>query len=101
MTPLPARPQHAGRPPFPSSLSELVDRDRGRIRAIGHLTSQGADLISGTADSLRGSGHTRVVLDLQGVRSADGAGLDILLDLRNQFAADGGELLIEHLPQAG
>ena len=101
MTPLPVRPQHAGHAPSHGSLSEMVDGDRGRIRAIGHLTSQGADLISGTADSLRGNGHTRVVLDLQGVRSADGAGLDILLDLRTRFAASGGELLIEHLPQAG
>ena len=87
--------------PSDRSLSELVDRDRGRIRAIGHLTPQGADLLSGTADSLRGSGHTRVVLDLTDVRSADDAGLDILIGLRTRFAASGGELLIEHLPQAG
>lgn len=87
--------------PADRSLHELVDRDRGRIRAIGHLTSQGADLLSGTADSLRGSGHTRVVLDLTDVRSADDDGLVILVDLRSRFAASGGELLIEHLPQAG
>ena len=86
--------------PVQRSLSERVDRDTGRISASGHLTPQGADLLSGTADSLRGSGHTRVVLDLQDVRSADDAGLDILLTLRREFAAAGGELLIEHLPQA-
>ena len=82
------------------SLSERVDRSAGRILASGHLTPQGADLLSGTADSLRGSGHTRVVIDLQDVRSADDAGLDILHSLRTRFAASGGELLIEHLPQA-
>jgi anti-anti-sigma regulatory factor len=82
------------------SLSERVDRSTGRIRASGHLTPQGADLLSGTADSLRGSGHTRVVIDLQDVRFADDAGLDILRSLRSRFAADGGELLLEHLPQA-
>ena len=86
--------------PADRSLSELVDRERGRIRAIGHLTPQGADLLSGTADSLRGSGHTRVVLDLTDVRAADDAGLDILISLRTRFAASGGDLLIEHLPQA-
>jgi anti-anti-sigma regulatory factor len=82
------------------SLSERVDRSSGRIRASGHLTPQGADLLSGTADSLRGSGHTRVVIDLKDVWSADDAGLDILQSLRTRFAATGGELLIEHLPQA-
>jgi anti-anti-sigma regulatory factor len=82
------------------SLSESVDRSAGRIRASGYLTPQGADLLSGTADSLRGSGHTRVVIDLRDVRSADDAGLDILRSLRSRFAADGGELLIEHFPQA-
>jgi anti-anti-sigma regulatory factor len=83
------------------SLSERVDRTAGRIRASGYLSPQGADLLSGTADSLRGSGHTRVVIDLQDVRSADDAGLDILLTLRHRFAAAGGELLFEHFPQAG
>ena len=82
------------------ALTERVDRSSGRIRASGHLTPQGADLLSGTADSLRGSGHTRVVIDLRDVRSADDAGLDILRTLRMRFAATGGELLIEHVPQA-
>jgi anti-anti-sigma regulatory factor len=82
------------------ALSERVDRSSGRIRASGYLTSQGADLLSGTADSLRGSGHTRVVIDLRDVRTADDAGLDILHNLRHRFAADGGELLLEHLPRA-
>ena len=82
------------------ALSERVDRTSGRIRASGYLTPQGADLLSGTADSLRGSGHTRVVIDLQDVRSADDAGLDILRTLRTRFAASGGELLLEHLPRA-
>lgn len=83
------------------SLSERVDRAAGRIRASGHLTSQGADLLSGTADSLRGSGHTRVVIDLRDVRSADDDGLDILRGLPPRFAADGAELLFEHFPRAG
>jgi ABC-type transporter Mla MlaB component len=93
----------APRPHDPGSrlLTERVDRSSGRIRASGYLTSQGADLLSGTADSLRGNGHMRVVIDLQDVRSADDAGLDILQTLRTEFAASGGELLLEHPPQAG
>ena len=76
------------------TLSEVVDRDAGLIRASGHLTSLGADLLRGTADGLRGSGHVRVVLDLRGVRAADAGGLDILREMRQEFAADGGELVV-------
>ncbi|WP_233492548.1 STAS domain-containing protein [Blastococcus sp. TF02A-30] len=78
-------------------LSETVDLRFGVIRARGHLTAQGADLLRGTADSLRGSGHSRVVLDLGGVRAADASGLDVLRALRDDFAEDGGELVVQHL----
>ena len=77
-------------------LSEVVDAGAGLIRARGRLTAQGAELLSGTADALRGSGHRRVVLDLSNVREADLDGLDILDQLRASFAADGGTLLITH-----
>jgi anti-anti-sigma regulatory factor len=76
------------------TLSEVVDRDAGLIRASGTLTTLGADLLRGTADGLRGSGHARVVLDLRGVRAADAGGLDILREMRQEFAADGGELVV-------
>ena len=75
-------------------LTETVNTRAGLIRASGHLTRQGADLLRGTADSLRGNGHARVVLDLRDVLAADDAGLVILRDLRTSFAADGRELLI-------
>jgi anti-anti-sigma regulatory factor len=77
-----------------AALTEVVDRSAGLIRASGHLTSLGADLLRGTADGLRGSGHARVVLDLRGVLAADADGLDILRELRREFAADGGELVV-------
>jgi anti-anti-sigma regulatory factor len=48
---------------------------------------------------LRGSGHSRVVLDLQGVLDADDAGLDILCTLRNTFTEAGDQLLIRHAPE--
>jgi len=41
----------------------------------------------------------RVVLDLQGVRDADDAGLDVLRGLGEEFAAWGGELVVRHSPQ--
>ena len=88
----------APRPRYAPSLTETVDLRTGHIRASGHLTRQGADLLSGTADSLRGSGHSRVVLDLRGLRGADAAGLDLLRRLRTDFAATGAELLIRHAP---
>jgi anti-anti-sigma regulatory factor len=78
-----------------------VDRSGGRISASGHLTPQGADLLGGTADSLRTRGHRRVVVDLLDVRSADAAGLAALAALRSRFAAHGAELVVEHAPTAG
>jgi anti-anti-sigma regulatory factor len=80
------------------ALTETVNATTGSIRASGHLTRLGADLLSGTADSLRGNGHTRVVLDLRDVRTADDAGLDLLRELRTSFADAGDELLIRHSP---
>ena len=79
-------------------LSESVDRRTGLIRASGHLTSLGADLLRGTAQSLHGSGHVRVVLDLQDVEDADDAGLDVLRGLGDELAARGGELVVRHSP---
>jgi anti-anti-sigma regulatory factor len=85
--------------PCHPDLSEVVDVRTGLIRARGRLTEQGADLLRGTADSLRGTGHSRVVLDLRDVREADSAGLAILSGLEASFRADGDLLLITHLPE--
>jgi anti-anti-sigma regulatory factor len=79
-------------------LTETVNLRTGHIRARGHLTSLGADLLRGTADSLRDSGHLRVVLDLREVQDADDAGLDILCSLRRSFTDAGGQLLIRNAP---
>lgn len=79
-------------------LSETVDRRNGSIRASGRLTLLGADLLRGTAESLHGNGHLRVVLDLRDVRVADDAGLDVLRGLNDEFAARGGELVVRHAP---
>lgn len=80
------------------ALTETVNVRTGHIRASGHLTAQGADLLSGTADHLRDNGHSRVVLDLRDVRAVDDAGLDILRDLRSTFEAAGDKLLIRYAP---
>lgn len=77
-------------------LSETIDLRIGLITASGHLTAQGADLLRGTADSLREGGHRRVVLDLAGVRAADDDGLAVLHSLRASFAEDGDELILRH-----
>jgi len=79
-------------------LSESVNLRTGLIRASGHLTSLGADLLRGTAESLHGNGHVRVVLDLQDVEDADDAGLDVLRGLGDELAARGGELVVRHSP---
>lgn len=81
---------------FQPVLTETVDSRAGLIRARGRLTAQGADLLRGTAATLRETGHERVVLDLSDVEAADSAGLAILDRLRSSFTADGGQLLIRH-----
>ncbi|HEV7213092.1 MAG TPA: STAS domain-containing protein [Blastococcus sp.] len=85
-------------PRTPGEMSEVIDPDTGSVRVSGHLTVQGADLLRGTVESLRRDGHTRVSLDLRDVRAADDAGLRILRTVGRQLAADGGELLVRHLP---
>ncbi|TFV79340.1 STAS domain-containing protein [Blastococcus sp. CT_GayMR19] len=45
------------------------------------------------------SGHVSVLLDLQDVRAADDAGLQVLRAVRRDFAATGGELVVRHLPE--
>ena len=89
--PLPRRPDD-------TALTETVNPRTGRITASGHLTRQGADLLRGTADSLRDNGFSAVVLDLRGVRAVDEAGLAILRGLRHAFAATGDRLVIENAP---
>jgi anti-anti-sigma regulatory factor len=79
-------------------LSETVDRSTGSIRASGRLTLLGADLLRGTAESLHGSGHVRVVLDLRDVRDADEDGLEVLRGLGEELAARGGELVVHGAP---
>jgi anti-anti-sigma regulatory factor len=79
-----------------TQLSETVDQHVGLIRASGHLTRLGADLLSATADSLFHRGHTRVTLDLRDLRAADDAGLAVLDDLRARVAIAGGELVLQH-----
>lgn len=72
----------------------MVVRPGGHITASGDLTSQGADLLRGAADQLRGNGHSRVVVDLRGLRTADDDALAALRALHRDFRVDGGELLI-------
>ncbi len=79
-------------------FTEVVDSRKGSIRARGHLTVQGADLLSGAVLALHEGGHRQVLLDLQGLQGADDAGLLMLQHLRVTVAADGGTLVVLHAP---
>jgi anti-anti-sigma regulatory factor len=81
-----------------STLTEVVDARVGTVRASGHLTAQGADLLRGTVEQLHRSGHARVLLDLRDVQVADDAGLHVLRDAARALAADGGLLLVRAAP---
>jgi nucleotide-binding universal stress UspA family protein len=51
--------------PPANRFTELVDWANGRVHASGPLTPVAADLLAGTAEQLRRSGHARVVVDVQ------------------------------------
>lgn len=89
----------APRPDLRPALTEVVDARAGAVRASGHLTVQGADLLRGAIESLHRSGHARVVLDLRDVRTADDAGLHVLRDVAGSLAARGGVLVVRDLPE--
>jgi anti-anti-sigma regulatory factor len=80
--------------PQNAALTEVVDMRRGAVRASGHLTVQGADLLRGTVETLHRDGHSTVLLDLQDLRAADEAGLQVLRNVRESMAAKGGELFV-------
>jgi anti-anti-sigma factor len=80
------------------TLTEVINTRIGTVRASGHLTAEGADLLRGTVEQLHRSGHARVLVDLQDVQSADAAGLHVLRELRRSLAEDGGELLVRTAP---
>ena len=80
------------------AFSEVVDPRHRTIRAGGHLTVQGADLVRGTVLLLQRDHRGRVTLDLRGVRTADDAGLQDLENLRQAVTENGGELVLLHVP---
>ena len=90
----------AAGPQAGAQLTEVVDGRRGRVRASGQLTSQGADLLRGTVEGLLRLGHSTVVLDLTGVQAADDVGLHVLSSLETTMAASGDRLLVRNAPTA-
>lgn len=78
--------------------TEVVVSRVGAVRVNGYLTSQGADLVRGTVETLRRTGSPIVVVDLAGVRAADDAGLDALRRFRENLSGQGTRLLLQNLP---
>ena len=69
-------------------LSETVDSRAGVVRARGVLTRSGADLLSGTIETLRQQGHRRITLDLRGITDAEEEGTEHLDAVILGMAAD-------------
>jgi hypothetical protein len=68
------------------ALTEAVDPVAGTVRVSGHLSVQGADLVRGTVENLCRLGHSRIVLDLAAVQTADDGALPVLQALRDGAA---------------
>ena len=64
------------------------------------MTAHAADLLSGAVLALHEGGHRRVLLDLEGVRGAEDAGLLLLQQLQTAMSAEGGSLVVLHAPGA-
>jgi anti-anti-sigma regulatory factor len=75
-------------------LTETVNGRTGVIRLRGHLTVQGADLVRGTVEGLRRSGHASVLLDLHDLSQADPLARELLGAVQEELAADGSALRI-------
>ncbi|RZU31932.1 STAS domain-containing protein [Blastococcus saxobsidens] len=90
---------HPRSTPDRDSFTETIDGRLGAISAQGHLTTRAADMVRGTVEVLRRSGHDRVVVDLQGVERADDDGLRALHALADGIRADGGRLMLLHPPR--
>ena len=74
--------------PSVALLSETVDPRAGVVRASGVLTRSGADLLSGTVETLRLQGHRRITLDLRDITDAEAEGTEHLDALILAMAAD-------------
>lgn len=84
--------------PGGASFTETVDGRRGAISARGHLTTRAADMVRGTVEVLRRSGHVSVVVDLTGVRRVDDDGLRALHALADGIREGGGRLTLVQPP---
>lgn len=80
-------------------FTEVIDGRAGRIRAHGHLDVRAADMLDGAVTALQGSGHARILLDLEGVRAADDAGLNALRSVKDRVTEAGGQLILLHQPR--
>lgn len=89
-----------GLPPMDdrAAFTERIDGRLGAIHAQGHLTVRAADMVCGTVEALRRSGHDAVVVDLREVSEADDDGLRALHSLEVSIRDDGGHLTLVNAP---
>ena len=103
----PARPRHlVPRHPGPAAGKSLLDAEQtftaridgrsGAVRAEGHLTVRAADMVCGTVEALRRSGHGDVVVDLREVSAVDAGGLRVLESLERSLRDEGDRLTLLH-----
>lgn len=82
-----------------AAFTERIDGRLGAIHAQGHLDVRAADMVRGTVEALRRSGHDAVVVDLRGLSAADADGLHALHSLQDSIRDDGGRLTLVNAPQ--
>lgn len=83
-----------------AAFTERVDGRLEAIHAQGHLTVRAADMVRGTVEALRRSGHDAVVVDPREVSAADEEGLHALHSLEYSGRDDGGRLTLVNAPES-
>jgi hypothetical protein len=75
-------------------MTATVDQARGAIRARGHVDRLGADLLCGTVQTLRRSGHRRITLELGPFATADAEARRLLDCLAGELRTRGASLTV-------
>ena len=78
----------------PAVFTAQIDQRRGIVRGRGRLDRRGADLLSGTVDTLRRRGHRHITVTLVRPCMAEPAAWELLAGEVDRQAAQGIRLIL-------
>jgi hypothetical protein len=81
-------------PRGPAVFTAQIDQRRGTVRGRGWLDRRGADLLSGSVDTLRRRGHRHITVTLVRPWMAEPAAWELLAGEVDRQAAQGVRLIL-------